>query len=436
MKFPEYEATQIAKNVFLRFDYENEDVPGKEYIELLERTSPFADKLKERATALGYSGNLTDMERLRVFLFLLLQEEPGIIDENNARSWKENLRNWLVPKKGNPAPVMPGKRELVYQLCFALKMNALEAGEFFIKGYLERPYNFKNLKETVYFYCLNNGLHYADAVTLYQTAKAMPFEENTFAETDTATIGRIVTEFHDEESFLDYIRQNRWSFETGSLSAKKKISQLIEQCMPYATKDYNTSNFSEWQEAIAHRDISVENDDGKDKNKKFEIKPVTQKTISNAETLLSVIYGYYARETRMEDGKAIPIYKKTLNKDSHFPKLIRERMVSNAMQLSALQKGSAPDALTRSALILFSFYYFFSNARENGCMDTSELFGEFVDEMDTVLLECGHGQLYWRNPYDWMIGYCAKSSNPFVELRNLIDEFFLDDESVYTQNEN
>lgn len=432
MKLPEYEATKIAKNVFLQFDYENQDVPGKEYIELLECTSPFADKLKERATALGYTGNLTDTEKLRAFLFLLLQEEPGIIDEKNARAWKENLRNWLVPKKDSTTPLMPGKREFVYQLCFALKMNALEAGEFFVKGYLERPYNFKNLKETAYFYCLNNGLHYADAMDLYQKAKDIPFEKNKFAETDTASIGRIVSEFHNEESFMDYIRENRWSFETGSVSAKKRISQLIELCMPYATKDYNTFNFSERQEAIARRDISVENDDGKDKNKKYEIKPVAQKTISNAETLLSVIYGYYARETRIENGKAVPIYKKTLNKDSHFPKLIRERMVSNAMQLSALQKGSAPDALIRSALILFSFYYFFSNARENGCTDTSELFGEFVDEVDAVLWECGHGQLYWRNPYDWMIGYCAKSSNPVEQLRILIDEFFLDDEAIYT----
>ena len=186
MKYPEYEATQIAQNVFLWYDFENQQVPGKEYIEALECSSPFADKLKERAVVLGYSGDLFDADALRAFLFQLLQGESGIIDEKNARVWKENLRNWLVPKKGNPAPVTPGRRESVYLLCFALRMNALEAGEFFIKGYLERPYNFKDLKETVYFYCLNNDLHYADAVKLYQTAKAIPFQKNPLAETDTA----------------------------------------------------------------------------------------------------------------------------------------------------------------------------------------------------------------------------------------------------------
>lgn len=239
MKYPEYEATQVAQNEFLWYDFESHEVPGKEYIEELESASPFMDKLKERAIVLGYSGDLTDAEALRAFLFRLLQEEQGIIDENNSRVWKANLRNWLVPQKGNPAPVMPGKRESVYQLCFALRMNALEAGEFFIKGYLERPYNFKNLKETVYFYCLNNGLHYAEAVELYQTAKAMPFHENSFAETDTAAIGRMVCEFRDKEAFLDYIQQNRWSFETSSVSAKNKIGELIARCKQYAKTELN-----------------------------------------------------------------------------------------------------------------------------------------------------------------------------------------------------
>lgn len=427
MKYPEYEATQFARNQILQFDFMDQDVPGKEYIETLENASPFADKLRERACALGYSGDLTDVKSLRSFLFQLLKKEQGIIDENNARVWKANLTNWLVPQKENPAPVMPGKREAVYQLCFALQMNAHEAGEFFVKGYLERPFNFKDLRETVYFYCLNNGLSYSEAVTLFQTAQAVPFEKNTFAETNTAAIGYMVKESQNTDAFLDYIRLNRWSFETGSITAKNRITQLIVQCLPYATKEHNTFNFSERLEAVAERDERVEKVSGATN---YKIRKVTEENISNEEALLSVIYGYFAREERVVNGKKTNIYNRTLSKDSLFPKLIRERMVAHATHLSTIQKGTAPDTTTRSALILFDFYHFFSSARENGYTDTSELFEEFVDEVDALLLECGYGQLYWRNPYDWMIGYCAKAWDPIDQLRFLIDEFFLDDETV------
>lgn len=432
MKYPEYEATQIAQNVFLWYDFENQEVPGKEYIEMLEYSSPFADKLRERAVVLSYSGDLADMEALRAFLFQLLQREAGIINEKNARVWKENLRNWLVPKKGNPAPVMPGKRESVYLLCFALRMNALEAGEFFIKGYLERPYNFKDLKETVYFYCLNNGLHYADAVDLYHKAKAIPFQKDPLAETDTATIGRMVSEFHDEEAFLDYIRQNRWSFETRSISAKKKITELITQCKRCATIEFNAFRYDDQSDAIAVLEKKIaqhDPDDPKQKNTKFDLVPLEDTVVDNAESLLSIIYGYYSRAINND----APEYIKTINKNSHFPKLIRENMLANAQQLAAVQKGTAPDSIMRNALVLFSFYYFYSNAKANNYTNAVDLFDEFVDEVDTVLIECGFGQLYWRNPYDWMIGYCACAAAPIDELRNLISEFFLDDETIYPQ---
>lgn len=435
MKYPEYEATQLAQYNFFVYDFEKYELPGKSYIEAFAHASPFADKLKERAVQLGYSGDLSDTKSLQAFLFQLLREEQGIISEENARAWKANLRNWLVPKKNSPAPILPSKRESVYQLCFALKMNAMETGEFFLKAYLERPYNYKDLKEAVYFYCLNNGLHYADAVALYQTAQALPYDENAFVETDTATIGRMICEFHNDEMFLDYVRQNRWSFETRSLSAKKKIAELIEFCMPFAERDYNANNFSDKLEAIGARDKKVEEDNPKDprqKNVNYDIKPVQEAKIKTAESLIAVIYGYHARSTDNE----VDNYIKTLGKDSHFPKLIRENMVSNAQQLSAIQNGTAPYAITRSALVLLSFYSFFADAKEHHSEKSVDLFDQFVDETDVVLIECGYGQLYWRNPYDWMIGYCAFAPDPIEELRLLISEFFSDDDSVYFQIQN
>lgn len=53
--------------------------------------------------------------------------------------------------------------------------------------------------------------------------------------------------------------------------------------------------------------------------------------------------------------------------------------------------------------------------------------------MNSLLNECGYVRLYWKNPYDWMIGHCAASEKPLERLRELIDEFYLDSEEVYNR---
>ena len=59
--------------------------------------------------------------------------------------------------------------------------------------------------------------------------------------------------------------------------------------------------------------------------------------------------------------------------------------------------------------------------------------GLTYEELQTVLAECGYVQLYWRNPFDWMIGYCAMSLNPLDTLRDLIEEYYLSDPTVQNQ---
>ena len=435
MTYPAYKETQLAKQAILGLNFDEDIGPGIEYIKLFEQSSPFADKLIERAIRLGYSGTPENTDSLRAFLLNLLQNEPEIINEENIRAWKNNLRNWLVPPKNASAPMMPKSREVVYQICFALRMNMYEAGEFFVKGYFEEPFNFKELKETVYCYCLNNGLRYSDATELYHKAESIPGDDAFAPETDTATIGRMVSELHDEQAFLSYIRLNRSSFETQATTAQNIVLKIINECLPYATDDFNSHNATAHQEKIGERDERVEKDDGTDPNPNFEIEKVKHESITNAEALLSVIYGYCARDVHQKGKSKESSITKTLNKDSLFPKLIRERMICNAMHLSQIRNGKAPNWLLRNALILFNFYYFFMQAKKAGCSNDRALFDEFVDETDSKLLECGFGPLYWRNPYDWMIGSCALAPEPVDELRYLIDVFFMEaiaDDPEYT----
>jgi hypothetical protein len=61
------------------------------------------------------------------------------------------------------------------------------------------------------------------------------------------------------------------------------------------------------------------------------------------------------------------------------------------------------------------------------------LFDEFVTETNTILADCGYVQLYWRNPFDWLIGYCAQSIAPLDTLREFIEEYYLSDEEACDQ---
>ena len=339
-----------------------------------------------------------------------------------------NLRNWMVPKKGQQAPMMPGKRETVYQLCFALGLNAYESGEFFVKGYLEWPYGFKNLRETIYYYCLNNNLPYAEAERLYQETNAIPFQLDSDATADTALIGRTVSDIHDEQALMEYMQQNRWVFALQSQSTKNKINRLVELCKPYAEKESNDNNFSAYLQAVAQWEAKVVESYGKKKRKEVPIPPVAAVKVESTEALVSIIYGHNIRDNWADqddnpEGKAITL------KDTLFPKLIRDRMLYSPMQLSDIKNNPKLNSVARSALILFNFYYFFMHAKECHRDNDMDLFDEFVGETDIILMECGYGQLYWKNPYDWMIGYCTRAADPVEELRSLICEFFVKEET-------
>lgn len=400
--------TRLVLNELLNYDYENQDIPGKEHFEALRTASPFVDKLKERANELGFSGDASDTKALRDFLFQLLKAEPGIVSKENEKKWKDNLRIWFTPKKGGLSPAMPSHREDVYRLCFALKMYGDKAAEFFVKGYLEQPYNFKILKETVHFYCLNNNLHYEDSIALYKKAKALPIENAATAETDTLTIGRTISDFHDEESFLDYIKQNRQSFEMDSMRATQKISELIEECIDLAKKEDDEFFFyTEENEAY-----------GKYGKQRRGYAPQEGKTIDSAYKLLSVIYGCELNEvtnTRKEQGATELI-----------PKLIHNSLMTNRMHIPEVSKPNASPRLKRGVLILLTFYQFFAGLRIAGQENNDDYYHEFQNVVNDALYQCGYGMLYARNPYDWMFLYCSKCTEPLEEFRNLIGEFYIE----------
>lgn len=389
--YTDNQATQFAYGEIFNYEFEMEQLPGKDYFNQLDDSALFSEGIKNRIREMGYHDDL-DITR---FLTNLCKEAGVSLS-------RQTITNWI--SGGTPASGDAG-RDNVYKLCFALKLNAVQTGEFFLKCYLERPFNYKNLHEAVYFFCLNNGLKYIDAVRIIEQAEALSALDNPNAQEVTEEIGRAIQAFNSEDVLLTYLQENKSGFAVQNKTATDRIATLIDKCYVLATEEFA---FQKKERDKIHK---VENED----------------------ELLSVIYNYNARETSgywEKNGKQVPkpVYAKSIS-ESSFPEIVRCNFPQR-QQLENIKKHKASYDAIRKALIMLSFYHFFADARIKG-IKSPDLFDEFVDEMNTTLAECGYVQLYWRNPYDWMIGHCAEKEDPLDMLRNMIDEYYLGDPTIY-----
>lgn len=373
--------TEYAFDSFYDLDFLREELPGIEYINSLDEITLFSDALIKRAKELGWSEST---ETATNFIINLCKKAEVDISRQNIINWLEGVA---------PSSNMSG-RENVYKLCFALKMNANETKKFFLEAYLERPFNYKSLHEAVYLFCLKSDKSYSDALRLIKEIESKTYKKNPNAESNTENIGKAILQQNTEEEFIAYIFENRSGFEVQNKTATDKIKELIDKCI-----------------ALANEEIACSNN---------------EKNIKSTDALLNTIYSYSARSTEGVDpksGQGIRIYNLSISK-SNFPKLIK-RNFPQRQQIENILKGKASYEVIRKALVILNFYSFFTEAMLNNIEGGQELFFEFYDEMDSVLAECGYVGLYWRNPFDWMIGYCACAPNPVDELRNLIEKYYL-----------
>lgn len=168
---------------------------------------------------------LNDPNSFRTFgdglIFLMNQKYPSLdIDRSNVLSilknfCKENnveikeigsqgtLSNWfkggLRPKKGEVS------RESLFAFAFALNLNIDETRYLFNKIYLDRAFNYRNEKEVVYYFCLNNGASYLHAKELIETINksSQSFNDHT---QNTTVLQNDASVLKDEKELISYKR--------------------------------------------------------------------------------------------------------------------------------------------------------------------------------------------------------------------------------------
>ena len=388
-KFADQEATRYAMDRIYEIDtfLTEENLPGKEYIESLDRLSPFREGINKRILQIGYSGDLSDIPERKKFL-------TGQYRKNGIKEPSDpTLRGWLSGAK-MPAANSTG-REDVFRLCFALEMTAGETAEFFLKAYLNRPFNYKKTKEAVYLYCLLLGKPYRDAVRIIQTVENMPHAVLDDREMETERLGMKIAGMKDENELIAFLTRHYYTEKEMHLTAFKTIEALLESCYDLAEKE--TAYTKEETRAVR-----------------------------TADALLDVIYDYDAYSMKAEGNITI--------QDSKFPRALKANWLDRQSFNNIKVHGKISDDVYRKALILLTFYRFFTSAylaerkkRKESDIDLRKYADQFETLIEDSLYKCGYIQMYKRNPFDWLILYCAAFPNPVNQLRSVISYFFLDE---------
>lgn len=331
-------------------------------------------------------------------VFWMQQKNPDINDENIIAYLEKccqekdvditdiasegTLKNWFYkemrPKKGEDS------RESVFAFAFALGLTPEETSELFHKIYLDRAFDYRNEKEVVYYYCLQNGKSWKDAKRIITQANDSE-EIKTDNTIYTSYIKNDIEAIADETALLAYIKEHGNNFAKKNISANKVIRELLKLANNTAKEE---SSLPEYEDGFVGSDRDSNN---------FTYEMLTGVSVTG------------------EKGT------KTVFKNARLPKEIKSRF-PEAGTLS--KKNLTYEEIRKLIIILFS-YQFWYKAQKAESMDIVD---DFVAEINVYLSAAGMSPIYYGNPYDWLFLYCSLAERPLDTFRGIIADVLSDEQ--------
>lgn len=322
-----------------------------------------------------------------------LCEDTGI--SKNIIASSNTLKNWF---KGGPRPKKSDdSRESMFALAFLLGLSPNETAELFHKVYLDRAFDYRNKKEIIYYFCLQNNKTWDDATRLISSL-------NKFKNCDDLTVytSQIYLDLQsisEEAALLSYIEKHGNNLSKKSITAK----DILEKLKTEATEMVEEETKLQEERAKAEKDK-------KSKTEMYEDN-VTLQSFKNTNTrsfnhIYEVITGCLVRGDKGT---------KTLFKNARLPKEIKNRF-PEAATLS--KKEPTYEEIRKLIILLFSYNFWVKTIQSNELID----FDVYIDELNVVLNESGLSLVYYGNPYDWLFLYCALANNPLDTFRAILSE--------------
>ncbi len=364
-----FESGDLTYEAFERIFYgelfdENKDVlENIDFIIEMNSQNVFLEGITKRFDEL----NIEHGDDHKTIISVLNDKFKSVLGKELPRTIKE----WV---KGTPPGVT--NRINLYDVCFALEMNIQETAEFFIKHYLNIPFNYKNREDAIFFYCILNKKDYS-------TVNAFLQESSDFAEqnisVDTIEIFKNIKSIKDDKKFIKYLKENCISKEHQYERARKIIKDLIE-----------------------------------------EVKELTNS--KNDSDMLREIFNI--------DYQALKKEKLVLNK------LMPSKFVNSlptAQDINLIIEGKKTYDIIRKTLVILKFismYFvepFYAKTEDELQKQIEEYFNDFEDELNMLLVDCGFPPIYYRNPFDAIILYCARSKEPIITFWSINENRFIEE---------
>lgn len=295
------------------------------------------------------------------------------------------LKSWF---KGGPRPKKgEDSRDAMFALAFALEFTSEETAELFHKVYLDRAFNFRNEKELVYYFCLSNRKTWADTKRIIATIEHDG--DGYDATIHTAAIQTEVDRFSNESELLSYINTHRHNMEQNSVTAKKKLNQLLEKAKKHAIEEADQAGHEE--------DF---------------IRAWKKEKTASINFIYSVITNLKPSAKRGTT---------TVFKNARLPKEIKNRFPEAG---SFSEKAPTYESMRKMIIMLFSYDFWYQVQWEN---EEFEL-DDYISQLNALLNDCGFSLIYYGNPYDWMFLYCTLSEMPLDTFRDILSEVLNEEE--------
>lgn len=363
----------------------------EELLQVARLFRPFSAAITEFITEHGYEGDPADVEAKVAFLRAAFAR-AGMDAPREIRAWFT---------AGQPI-----KRDTAFLICFAFGLDGGETDEFFRRIYTrERSFNCHQVQEAVYYFCLNHGLSYAEALDIQNrvppSGESKPCGDIVYTGSIIAELNRLET----KEELIAYLTENIDKFSASNVTAYETIRRL-------------------WERAAGPEGLLMQ------ERRKLP------SLLDDAASGKTVSLRAGAAGVRPWDAY-LTIFQ--LDKKD-VARLATDRTIKPILgKLPADARDSFPDRQgidlilrgkrvsyerVRKWLVLLTFYAFWASkaVKSGGYEAAPENAARCVAQMNQHLIDAGYPELYVGNPYDWMFFYAAKSDEPLPTFRYIWNE--------------
>ncbi len=369
----------------------------EELLEVVRLFRPFSVAMTEFITSHGYAGDAADIEAKVAFI-------RAAFSKAHMDAPRE-VREWFTLQQ-------PVRRDTAFQICFAFGLDGGETDEFFRRVYArERSFNCHQVQEAIYYFCLNNGLTWADAMDI-QSRVPLAGKENAGGE--VVHTGSIIAELGDLETkdeMITWLNENMDKFTASNVTAYETIRRLWNM-----TAGPNGLLIREHASPLL---ASIHDDPTTGRTKKL---PSGADGVRLYDAYLAILQLDKKDVKRLETDRSIkPILEKLHDsaRDS-FPDRQGIDLILRGEHVSYER--------VRKWLVLLTFYTWWARKaieKNDYTADPGDA-ERCIAAMNQYLIESGYPELYVGNPYDWIFFYATKREEPLFVFRFIWNELLTD----------